>query len=214
MLVMALASSKEDLGKTIMELQSFLTAEDLGSKCVDLARSIESFATILDPDYSSIAGELNVDEDVLRRVVHHLVKIAVNIGSTESAVEDVIDNLPVRSFLEEDTRLLICKSVRILREHPENLSSLIRHQIRSHTGGNYVDSSIRFDRNISQRTVYETEGERCFEFLWRVQLSDSKDVVVRLPYGALEYLAKQCDLISDEINRIRQRQSRQTHPHS
>ncbi|KAK6032994.1 hypothetical protein OSTOST_00816 [Ostertagia ostertagi] len=185
---MIAASSKDDVGKMITELQSLLGSGD--------------------------TGELNVDEDLARRIVHQLVQIAVNIAGTGSRIEDIIDNHPLQSLLNDGEKLLICKSVHILREHPEVISSLVGHQVRSHTCGNYLDSSIRFDRTISQRAVYETEGERSVAFIWRLQLSDSEDIVLRLPFGALTHLAKQCDLISAEINRIRQAQMRQTHPRS
>ncbi|KAK5978298.1 hypothetical protein GCK32_004656 [Trichostrongylus colubriformis] len=186
------------------------------SKCTDLIHLVEGFVTSRDSemDYSSIAADFNVDEEWFRRIVHQLVKITVNVGEAGAKIGDIIDIHPVRSLLEDDERLFICKSVHLLREHPESISSLIDHQIGTHTCGNYVDSSIRFDRNISQRSVYETEGERCASFIWRLQLSDGEEVVLRLPFGALSHLAKQCDLISAEISRIKQAQLRQSHPRS
>ncbi|KAK6055552.1 hypothetical protein COOONC_06944 [Cooperia oncophora] len=92
--------------------------------------------------------ELNVDGDLLRRIVHLLVKIAVNMSAPDLKIENIIDNHPVGSLLKDDERTFICKSVDILREHPENISGLTRHQVQSHTCGDYLDSSIRFDRNV------------------------------------------------------------------
>lgn len=199
--------NKDRLEDQVSELQSLLRLDDIDHS--DLVQHVEDFFA---KDESALAYSLQrgiEGEDTLRSIVQLLVCIAVNIVSSESKVSDVVENLSNRSLIEDDVKALICRCVEAARTHSDNLSRLVDQHLQSCTRGNYLSSSVRFDRNIAQRSSFETEGPRHAAFTWRLRLENAEDVMLRVPIQEMVHLAKQMDIVSAEMNRSRRGQPRQ-----
>ncbi|WKY15243.1 hypothetical protein Q1695_000601 [Nippostrongylus brasiliensis] len=153
--------NRDVLGEMVMELQCLLQTENvvpfLCSRCDDLVNMTEKFFAggLSEEEYSMAADHLKIEESALKKILLQLVRVVANLASIDVKVESVLDNLPVRSFLEEDVMII--------------------HHLHDSVNGSYLDSSMRFDRNIAQRSLLDTDGPRHATFVWRLQLKGRED---------------------------------------
>ncbi|WKY15244.1 hypothetical protein Q1695_000601 [Nippostrongylus brasiliensis] len=201
--------NRDVLGEMVMELQCLLQTENvvpfLCSRCDDLVNMTEKFFAggLSEEEYSMAADHLKIEESALKKILLQLVRVVANLASIDVKVESVLDNLPVRSFLEEDVMIIVRSCVESASKYPEKISSLVKHHLHDSVNGSYLDSSMRFDRNIAQRSLLDTDGPRHATFVWRLQLKGREDVMLRVSLATLTHLSKQLDAISAEMNKSR-----------
>uniref|UniRef100_A0A0K0DQ58 COMM domain-containing protein 5 n=1 Tax=Angiostrongylus cantonensis TaxID=6313 RepID=A0A0K0DQ58_ANGCA len=153
------------------------------------------------PNYSLLSKRLNIEEHVITKVIHDIIKLAANIAELDAKDEKILDaiccpfNGKVKQFIHQFAQAM--------RLQPHQMTSFISRQCHPTSILTYSDSSLRLDVDIAKRSLMEIGQTPDIVFIWRLRLLNSDDVVLRISPEMMLRLAQHLDKLSLKMQSFR-----------
>ncbi|KAJ1353535.1 hypothetical protein KIN20_010178 [Parelaphostrongylus tenuis] len=128
------------LAKNLSDLRMFLQSHNDSET---LIKSLEScfMSGTPTPDYSLLSKRLSIEEDVVAKVIHDIIKLAANIAELDAKDEEVLDALC--GPLNEKLKRFIYNFALSMRVQPYQMTYFTSRQCHPPSVLMYIDSSLK-----------------------------------------------------------------------
>ncbi|KJH41741.1 hypothetical protein DICVIV_12285 [Dictyocaulus viviparus] len=156
------------------------------------------------PDYFYLARQLNIEENIVIKVIRDVISLAANVAQLD--VKDEENSEVISDTVNQNLKRFIYHCARVMQTESKHMFCLMLRQCHHPSNMSYIDSSWRFDINVAKRALLDTEQSQSPVFIWRLRLLNSDEIILRVPLEVLAYFAKQLDKLCTKQTRRRNEQ--------